>query len=91
MKTGDTALVLVDVQEKLAGVMHAKEELLEATETLVAACGILELPVLWMEQIPEKMGQTVARVRDRLAGKTPITKAKNPRFIPSLIFLLIFP
>ncbi len=72
---GKTAFVLVDVQGKLASVMHEREALYRNLEILLRGMQALEVPVIWMEQIPEKMGPTIPELSALLEGHTPIPKA----------------
>jgi nicotinamidase-related amidase len=77
MNINDTVLVLIDVQEKLASVMHDRESLLDNLRRLLLGMYALEVPILWMEQVPEKMGPTVPELARLLKdGKAkPIAKA----------------
>jgi len=74
MKTEDTVLVLIDVQGKLAEVMHAREKLYDNLCRLIRGCRALNIPIIWMEQIPEKMGATIEPIRELLPDLTPIAK-----------------
>jgi len=69
-----TVFVLVDVQGKLAQLMHGKETLFENLRKAVAGMLALEIPVLWIEQNPTKMGETIPELRELLEGHTPIPK-----------------
>ncbi len=68
------ALVLIDVQEKLTAVMHNKEVLLKGLYKIVAGAKALDIPIIWNEQNPERMGTTVASLRDILIPRKPIAK-----------------
>lgn len=74
MKTEDTALVIIDVQDKLTSVMHGKAELVGNLVRLVQGAQALKIPIVWLEQIPEKMGPTIPELKELLAGLTPISK-----------------
>ena len=74
LDTHNTILVLVDVQEKLTSVMHEREALIESLVKLVKGVQTLDIPIIWLEQNPEKMGQTIPELRELLAGQTPMTK-----------------
>ncbi len=50
----NTALVIVDVQGKLAQIMDQKDVLFSNLETIVRGAKILDLPIVWVEQIPKK-------------------------------------
>lgn len=70
----DTALVIVDIQEKLAAAMHDRETLIENAVKIVQGAKILGLPILWTEQNPKGLGPTVPQVAELLSDMEPITK-----------------
>jgi len=70
----DTVLAVIDIQEKLAGVMFEKERLLDAAERLVRGIRVLDVPVIWLEQNPQRLGPTVPQVAAALGGLRPIPK-----------------
>jgi len=75
MLTADkTALIIVDVQVKLARVMHDKEALLENLQKLIKGAQALGLPILWLEQYPQGMGPTIPEVDELLSDVQPISK-----------------
>lgn len=89
IKAEKTALVLIDVQEKLIPVMHEKETMLNNLKRLIPALNMLEVPVLVTEQIPEKIGPTLPELAGLLSGGTPISKSAfsccgAPEFIEKL-------
>lgn len=72
--TDNTVMLLVDVQGQLAQLMYEKEKLFQSLERLIKGMQILGVPILWMEQIPGKLGPTVADIADLMAKETPIEK-----------------
>ncbi len=70
----DTALILIDVQEKLLRVMHEKEPLITHLSQLVKGAATLGMPILWFEQNPAGLGATVPELAELLAEHTPIIK-----------------
>jgi nicotinamidase-related amidase len=74
LRTDDALLVIVDVQEKLAAVMHERERLIDALQRLVRGARALGVPVLWLEQNPLRLGATVPAVAAALEGLAPIAK-----------------
>jgi nicotinamidase-related amidase len=74
LKTDDSAFVLIDVQGKLAQLMHEKDSLFSSLVKLIKGITILDIPVIWMEQIPEKMGPTIPELSDLLDDLSPISK-----------------
>jgi len=53
LTTNNSALVLIDVQEKLLPVMAEKEALIEKLSMLIQGARIFGLPIYWMEQYPK--------------------------------------
>ena len=72
--TDDTALVLIDIQEKLARAMHNKEALFDNLQRLVKGARILGLPILWAEQNPDGLGPTIGEIANLLSDKKPVSK-----------------
>jgi len=70
----DTVFVLVDVQGKLAQLMYEKDRLFENLQRIVKGVNVLGLPIVWMEQNPEKMGPTIPELCALLEGHEPIAK-----------------
>jgi nicotinamidase-related amidase len=68
-------LVVVDVQGKLAQLMTDRESLLKNIRILIQAAKILEMPILWCQQVPEALGPTVPEIAELLTGDEPIDKA----------------
>ena len=72
--TADSALVLVDVQGKLAQSMHQKESLIDNLKRLVKGAQILGLPILWAEQNPAGLGPTLPEIAELLPDQSPMSK-----------------
>jgi nicotinamidase-related amidase len=75
LETGNTILIVVDVQGKLAQLMHEKELLFKNIRILIQAVKILGIPILWCQQVPAALGPTVPEIAELLAGVEPIDKA----------------
>jgi nicotinamidase-related amidase len=74
LRIEDTVLTLVDVQGKLAQLMYNRDELFANLQKLLRGAQALALPVIWVEQNPSRMGETIAELRDLLKGETAIAK-----------------
>ena len=70
----NTALVLIDIQEKLLQVMHEKDALLENLQKLVKGAKVLKIPIIWAEQNPKGLGPTVPELQALLSDLQPIEK-----------------
>ena len=58
LKQEESLLVIVDVQGRLADVMHDRDPLFANINRLAGTAGILDIPILITEQLPEKLGPT---------------------------------
>ncbi|EGQ9768008.1 isochorismatase family protein [Vibrio alginolyticus] len=75
LSKGNTGLIVVDVQGKLATLMHESDALIENITKLVKGAKALDLPILWIEQNPERLGPTAEPIREVLESThLPITK-----------------
>lgn len=68
------ALVLIDVQGKLAQLMHEREALFDNLQRLIQGVRVLGLPVLWLEQYPQGLGPTIPEVARLLSDLQPVAK-----------------
>jgi len=68
-------LTVVDVQGKLAQLMHGREALFKNIQILIRAANILEIPILWCQQCPDALGPTVPEIAQLLADIKPINKS----------------
>jgi|TARA_Y100000294_G_C8342634_1_gene251349 hypothetical protein len=67
-------LTLIDVQEKLVPLMENKDQFLINLNILLKGVQLLDIPIIWMEQLPDKLGPTISKVKDVMKGKSPIKK-----------------
>lgn len=74
LKPDNTALILIDVQGKLASLMHQREQLYRNLEILIKGAQVLELPILWLEQYTQGLGPTIPEVARLLEGRQPLAK-----------------
>jgi len=84
----ETVLVVVDVQGKLARIVHEGDGMIAAAGRLVRGARVLGLPIVWTEQYPEGLGPTVPELAKLLDGE-PIAKRTfsccgEPRFVHAM-------
>ena len=58
-----TGLIVIDIQGKLARIVDDSEGMISQCEKLIQGCQGLGLPVLWLEQNPQRLGSTVEELR----------------------------
>ncbi len=71
---GETLLLIIDVQGRLAEGVVRSAALQSVTGKLVRACKILEVPVLLTEQYPKGLGTTIDSLRELLPGTVAVEK-----------------
>lgn len=74
LQLDETFLVVIDVQDKLARVMHERGALLDGCRRIVLCAQALGIPIVWTEQIPGKMGNTVPELRELMGNDRPLAK-----------------
>jgi nicotinamidase-related amidase len=85
-----TALVVVDIQEKLFPRVHGSDKLLENALKVIEFCKRLEIPILVTEQYPKGLGPTIAAVKEALGEsyrpipKTAFSCFGEPEFVNAL-------
>jgi nicotinamidase-related amidase len=72
---GESVLVIVDVQGKLAALMTERDRLYRKLAIVIQAARILHIPILWCEQVPTALGPTVPEIACHLEGLTPLAKS----------------
>lgn len=70
----ETALIVVDVQGKLADIVHESEFVLKQMENLIKGVQILEVPIIWIEQYPEGLGPTTDQLKQHLEAERYVAK-----------------
>lgn len=86
-----SALLVVDVQEKLFPLVAHPTEMLDKLLTLIDGCQIMHLPILISEQYPKGLGSTIEAIRQKLAApaptfsKTSFSCLKSPEIAEAVI------
>jgi len=70
----NAALAVIDVQGRLASLMHEREALVRNLRILIQGARLLEMPIFWLEQYPKGLGATVPEIAELLSGEEPIAK-----------------
>jgi len=74
LKRDDAVLLVIDVQGKLAQLMHDKAGLFKNLAIMVGGAQILSVPILVTEQYPQGMGSTIPELTGLIPDITPISK-----------------
>ena len=68
MNIDDTVLFIVDVQDRLVGMLKNSEEIARNNKILAKAANILNVPVVVSEQYPKGLGSTIFEVRELVSS-----------------------
>ena len=85
----NTGLIVVDIQGKLARLVHDSDVFIANCAKLIKGAQALELPIIVLEQNPEKLGTTVDELSALLNDINPITKftfnaCESPDFLKTV-------
>ncbi|MFP4439431.1 MAG: hydrolase [Chloroflexaceae bacterium] len=74
LQVENSALLVIDVQGKLAQMMHEQEQLFGNLQKMVRGAQVLELPIIVTEQNPEGLGPTIPELAQFLPDTPSISK-----------------
>lgn len=85
----NTTLVFVDIQGKLATLMYEKDRLFTNLVRMARGAKALDIPIIWNEQLPDKLGETIPELKAALSDMHPLVKKSfstcgNPEFVAQL-------
>ena len=76
LNSSQAALLVIDVQERLVPVMKNAEAVVKRMADAVKVARLLGVPVYHTEQAPEKLGVTVAPIREALGENAPASRLR---------------
>ena len=74
LKKDKTALLIIDMQERILPVIRNYELVLENTLKLIKGFKAMHLPIYFTEQYPKGLGPTSQKILDELEGYTAYSK-----------------
>lgn len=86
----NSVIVLIDIQERLVGMLNKQEPVVKASSTLLSAANIMGIPAILTEQYPQGLGKTVfdiESVRDEanlIIEKTSFSAMATPEFLDKI-------
>ena len=66
LNTDNTVLLIIDVQDRLVGMLKNSEEITKNNMILSKTAKLLGLPVITTEQYPQGLGSTIIEIRENL-------------------------
>jgi len=89
LKQDSTALLVIDIQERILKVINEYERVVENSLKLIKGFQILELPVMYTEQYPKGLGPTTSELKKVLSTvaveKTTFSCSGADNLFPTLI------
>jgi nicotinamidase-related amidase len=70
----DAVLLIVDIQDRLAAIMKARDEVVRNCLHLIELAKTMDIPIVLTEQYPKGLGQTVSEIRGALPAYRPVEK-----------------
>jgi nicotinamidase-related amidase len=70
----DSVLIIIDIQERLAGAMQLKDAVISNCLHLIELAKMIAIPVLVTEQYPKGLGRTVEEIKKAVPDYQPIEK-----------------
>lgn len=80
MTLTNSAVVLIDVQEKLMPAMADTARLAARIQLMLKGCGLLKIPIVVTEQYPKGLGATVPEVQTLLSDSNVVGKGEKTMF-----------
>jgi nicotinamidase-related amidase len=85
LSAADSALLVIDVQDKLLAAIPGADALLRNVAFLIDAAKLLGVPVLATEQYPKGLGPTAACIAGRLTPGLPAKTAFSCAAVPEVV------
>ena len=74
LKTDETVLIVIDIQERLVPAMKYGKKVIDNTNILISIAKELEIPIIVTEQYPKGLGKTVPELSSNLEENLPYEK-----------------
>lgn len=87
MKRSDTALLIIDVQERLCAAMDMQrlDRVVARLNGLIDGAKALQLPLIVTEQYPKGLGPTLSSVKLKLGPFSPVEKLEFSATVPEVM------
>lgn len=75
MNSSDTILMIIDVQGRLAQLMHQAAQMQQTLIKTIQIASLFDIPIIWTEQAPHKIGATIDPIASHLTHIKPFVKS----------------
>lgn len=69
-----SALLIIDIQERILGVMRKRDRLIDNTLKLIRGAKIINIPIFYTEQYPKGLGETYRDLKAELGVQDAVQK-----------------
>ena len=86
----NSIVVLIDIQDRLVGMLNKQEPVVKASSILLSAANIMNIPIVLTEQYPQGLGKTVPALtvdmteNNVVIEKTSFSAVQTPEFIEKI-------
>ena len=86
----NSIVVLIDIQDRLVGMLNKQEPVVKASSILLSAANIMNIPIVLTEQYPQGLGKTVPALTvdmtedNVVIEKTSFSAVQTPEFIEKI-------
>ncbi len=70
----DTAIMMVDIQERLVPAMNGKERVIHNAKILIQCANKMDIPIIYTEQYPKGLGHTIEELSQLLEDEKRVEK-----------------
>lgn len=81
----ESLLLIIDIQERLVPVMEYKEQVINNTIILIQSAKEMNIPIVYTEQYPRGLGNTVEELSSLLEGAEKFEKVKFSAYTDEVI------
>lgn len=74
LNINDTLLLIIDVQDRLVGMLKNSEEIVKNNMILAKSARILAIPTIATEQYPHGLGSTILEIRENISAENIFEK-----------------
>jgi len=67
-------LIVVDIQGSLARIVQNSDIFIANTRKLIQCCKLLSIPVIWLEQNPQGLGDTIPEISELLSDSITVNE-----------------
>lgn len=84
----EMVIMIIDIQERLVPVMKYSEDVINSTKILIQGAKEMGIPIIYTEQYPKGLGNTIEELRELLVGAKGFEKNSFTAYIDDVVLEL---